>query len=287
MDWTVLGQQLWNGLVNGGVYVMLASGLSLVFGVMRVINMAHGELAMLGAMITFSLMRYLDFPFFGAFAVSILAAALIGLVFNRLAVQPFLGTSRLVVLLSSLAVSFILLNGSVSIWSSDPKLIRTPFNQIAQVGGVRIPADQIMLFVLGSVAVYGLYLLLAKIKLGKMMRATAQNAVGAQLVGINTKRVYDFTLIFAAMLAALAGILVAPLISAHPYMGQPLLILGFAVVIVAGVGNLFGALVVGLALGVIEAMYGQYVSTYYRTSFIYAVMVVVLLLRPQGVFGRK
>jgi branched-chain amino acid transport system permease protein len=144
-----------------------------------------------------------------------------------------------------------------------------------------------MLFILGAAAVYGLYLLLSKIKLGKMMRATSQNQVGAQLVGVNTRRVYDYTLMFAAALAALAGILMAPIISAHPFMGQPLLIMGFAVVIVAGMGNLLGALIVGIVLGVVEALFGQYVSTYYRTPFIYAIMILILLSRPQGLFGRR
>jgi branched-chain amino acid transport system permease protein len=92
---------------------------------------------------------------------------------------------------------------------------------------------------------------------------------------------------FAAALAALAGILMAPIISAHPFMGQPLLIMGFAVVIVAGMGNLLGALIVGIVLGVVEALFGQYVSTYYRTPFIYAIMILILLSRPQGLFGRR
>ena len=291
MDWTTFGQQMWTGLVNGGVYVMLASGLSLVFGVMRVINMAHGELSMLGAMVVFSILSVFEWGgtgnFFSAMIIAILALAVGGVFLNRVAVQPFIARTPLTVLMSTLALSFIALHGSVGIWSTNPKLIKTPFPQIANLGGVRLPADQIMLFILGAAAVYGLYLLLSKIKLGKMMRATSQNQVGAQLVGVNTRRVYDYTLMFAAALAALAGILMAPIISAHPFMGQPLLIMGFAVVIVAGMGNLLGALIVGIVLGVVEALFGQYVSTYYRTPFIYAIMILILLSRPQGLFGRR
>lgn len=292
MDWTILGQQLWTGLVNGGVYVMLASGLSLVFGVMRVINMAHGELSMLGAMVTFSILSIFGwggtYNFFAAMAIAILVMSVGGVFLNRLGVQPFIGRTPMTVLMSTLALSFIALHGSVGIWSTNPKLIKTPFTMnIGTVGGVRLPADQIMLFILGAVAVYSLYILLSKIKLGKMMRATSQNTIGSQLVGINTNRVYDFTLVFAAALAALAGILMAPMISAHPFMGQPLLVMGFAVVIVAGMGNLLGALIIGIALGIVEALFGQYVSTYYRTPFIYAIMIIILLSRPQGLFGRR
>ena len=144
-----------------------------------------------------------------------------------------------------------------------------------------------MLFVAGGVTIVGLHLLLTKTRLGKMMRATAQNLTGARLIGTNTQRVYDFTLIIASAIAGLAGILMLLISTAYPTMGQPLLLMGFSVVIVAGMGNLKGAVVVGLSLGVMEALFGQYVDTYFRSAFVYAVMVIVLLLRPQGLFGKR
>jgi branched-chain amino acid transport system permease protein len=287
MNWEVLAQQLWTGLVNGAIYVMFASGINLVFGVMRVINMAHGELAMLGAMLAFTLASHLEWPFPLALVAAICLTAGFGAILNRIAIQPVLRGSRLMVLLSTLAMSFILVHGGVAIWNSDPKLIDTGFTTILSVGGLRVPTEQVLIALVGAGAISSVHVLIAKSRLGKMMRATAQNVVGAQLVGVNTTRVYDYTLMLAAGLAALAGVLMAPLVSAQPSMGQPLLVMGFAVVVVAGMGNLTGVAIVGLGFGVIEALFGQYVSTYYRQPFIYAIMVAALLVRPDGVFGHK
>ena len=124
-------------------------------------------------------------------------------------------------------------------------------------------------------------------KLGKKTRATGQNLLGARLIGINTTAVYDTTLMVASGLAALAGVLIVLVSAASPNLGQPLLITGFAVVIVAGMGNVAGAVAVGLFLGVTEALFGQFISTYYRQGYLYVVMIIVLLLRPQGLFGRR
>ena len=119
------------------------------------------------------------------------------------------------------------------------------------------------------------------------MRATAQNPIGANLSGINTKRVYDYTMMISAGLAALSGVLLAPVLSAHPSMGQPLLLTGLVIVIVGGLGNLNGTIIVGLLIALLEALFGQYVSTFYRGAFIYGIMIVVLLFRPQGLFAKR
>ena len=286
MDWVQLGQQLWFGLMNGAIYVMFASGLSLVFGVMKVFNMAHGEVAMLGAMLLFSFIAYAGIPYPAAVLLAIASMGLFGIFMNRLTVQPFVGTSRLIVMMSTLALSYVMLHGSVNIWGTTPKAVKPPFREVFNVAGVAVSARSLMIFCIGAIAIFLVYLLLTRTPLGKMMRATSQNLIGAQLVGINIRRVYDSTLIIASALAALAGVLLVLIQTTHPNMGQPLLIMGFAVVIVAGLGNLLGAVVLGLVVGILEAMFGQYVETYFKRTFIYGLMIVVLLIRPQGLFGR-
>ena len=286
MDWAQLGQQLWFGLMNGAIYVMFAAGLSLVFGVMKVFNMAHGEVAMLGAMLAFSVITYAGVSYPAAVVIAITGMGFFGILMNRLTVQPFVGTSRLIVMMSTLALSYVLLHGSVNIWGTTPKAVRPPFREVFDVAGVAISARSLMIFGVGAIAIFLVYLLLTRTALGKMMRATSQNLIGAQLVGINIRRIYDSTLIIASALAALAGVLLVLIQTAHPNMGQPLLIMGFAVVIVAGLGNLLGAVVLGLVIGLLEAMFGQYVETYFKRAFIYGLMIVVLLIRPQGLFGR-
>ena len=287
MNWDILGQQLWNGLLNGSIYVIFAAGLSLVFGVMRVINMAHGELTMLGAMLLFTVTSVLGLSYFAGAALVVVVMALAGFLVNRVTVRPFLGHSELVVILSTVALSFILLNGSLVVWGSSPRGVDKPFNEVLQVGGVYMTTAQILLVGVCFTAVLALYLVLTRTKLGKKTRATGQNLLGARLIGINTTAVYDATLIIASGLAALAGVLIVLISAASPNLGQPLLITGFAVVIVAGMGNVGGAVVVGLFLGLTEALFGQFVSTFYRQGYLYVVMIIVLLLRPQGLFGRR
>ena len=287
MEWDILGQQLWNGLLNASIYVIFAAGLSLVFGVMRVINMAHGELTMLGAMLLYTVTNLLDINYYWGAVIVVAIMATVGLLLNRVAVLPFLGQSELRVILSTIAVSFVMLHGSIAAWGSGPKGVEAPFNSIVKVGGIFITTASLLLIGTCFVAVVGLHLLLARTRLGKMTRATGQNLLGARLIGINTTRIYDTTLIIASGLAALAGVLIVLVSAASPNLGQPLLITGFAVVIVAGMGNVPGAIAVGLFLGISEALFGQYVSTYYRQGYLYAVMIVVLLLRPQGLFGRR
>jgi branched-chain amino acid transport system permease protein len=287
MGWKILGQQIWYGLVTGGAYVVFASGLTLAFGVMRIINMAHGELCMLGAMLVYTLMAFLGMNLFLAACVSIAAVGLFGIILNRVAIQPVLGISPLNVLLSTLGVSLIMMHGGVAIWGAVPRQIKTPFTGVKDVFGVRISEESLALFVVGAIALTALHLVLTRAKIGKQVRAISQNMLGASLVGINTKRVQDYTMGFSAILGALAGILMTPIWSASPNMGQPMLVTGFVVVIVAGLGSIWGAVLVGLLLGVIEALFGQYVSTFYRAAFTYALMIIVLLLKPEGLFGRR
>lgn len=287
MNWDIVGQQLWNGLLNGSIYVIFAAGLSLVFGVMRVINMAHGELTMLGAMLLYTATKLVGLGYFAGAALVVVIMALAGFLVNRVTVRPFLGRSELVVILSTVALSFMLLHGSFVVWGSEPKGVDEPFNEIIKVGGVYLTTAGLLLVGVCFAAVLALYLMLTRTKLGKMTRATGQNLLGARLIGINTTAIYDTTLIIASGLAALAGVLIVLVSTASPNLGQPLLITGFAVVIVAGMGNVGGAVAVGLFLGVTEALFGQFISTYYRQGYLYVVMIIVLLLRPQGLFGRK
>ena len=286
MDWVVLGQQVWYGLVNAGLYIMFASGLTLCLGCMRIFNMAHGELCMLGAILAYSVMTHLGINYYLAAVVSVTVVAGFGIILNRVAVQPLLNLPMMV-LLSTLGVSFILLHGSLVFWGLEPKRIKVSLSKIHYLGGVAISDQSIMIVVVGAITISALYFWLAKARLGKAMRATAQNAIGASLSGINTKRIYDYTMMLSAGLAALTGVLLAILLSAHASMGQPILLMGFVIVVAGGMGNFKGAIIVGLAVGIVEALFGQYVSTYYRSAFIYGIMMVVLLLRPKGLFGAR
>jgi branched-chain amino acid transport system permease protein len=222
-----------------------------------------------------------------AAAVVVLVMGLVGLLLHRVAVRPLQERSNLSVLLATIALSYVLVNGIIILWGTSPRGVDAPFNTRLEIAGVNITTAALLLLVSTWGAMLLLYLFLSRTRLGKMARATGQNLLGARLLGINTRLVYDVTFFTASALAALAGILIVLVSTASPALGQSLLITGFAVVIVAGMGNVGGAAVVGLFLGVSEALFGQYVSTYYRQGFVYAVMILALLLRPEGVFGRR
>ena len=203
MEVNFVAQAVWYGLVNGASYVVFAIGLTLIFGVMGVLNLAHGELAMLGAMFVFSLTASLGLSYFLALPLAVVVVAASGVIFNRVAILPLVRASPLSVFLSTIGVSYILLNGSAAIWGSDVRVLSSPLTAVMQVGVIRISQESVMLLVLGAVGVAALYLLLTKVRLGKSMRATSQNLTGASLVGINVNRMYDFTLVIASALAAL------------------------------------------------------------------------------------
>jgi branched-chain amino acid transport system permease protein len=282
----IFGQQVWNGAVNGVAYVLFALGLTLIFGVLEVTNIAHGEFFMLGAMLLATLEEFLGINFFVALIPAVLIVAGIGLVAHRVAIRPLLAADPLSTLLSTLAVSYILLNASILFWPF-PKTVQTPLPGILNLGGVRITEASLASFALGGLIIAGLYLFLARVRMGKEIDATSQNRVGASLTGINVNNIYELTFILAAALAAFAGGLVGPLWQANTTMGQVVILKGFAIVVVAGMGNVMGCLWVGLLIGIAESLFGQYVAMYYKEGFIFGIMIISMLLRPEGLFGRR
>jgi len=287
VDWIIFAQVLWYGLERGAVYVVFAMGMTLCFGVMGIINFAHSELCMLGAMGVYSLMTFVGVPFFPAAAISIVSVAIFGIIFNRIAVQPLVVKNPWSVLISTIAVSWILIHGGYAIWGPYSYRLDFPFPQVLNLGGVCISVGGITLVIVAAIAVATLYLFLAKAKIGKVMRATSQNPTGASLVGININRTYVYTMIVASALAAIAGIFLFPVLASSPSMGQALLIMGFVVVIVGGMGNVTGCVIIGLLIGILETLFGQYVNMLFRGAFIYSIMILVLLVRQQGLFARK
>ena len=283
----MFAQVLWYGLEHGVYYVLFALGLTLCFGVMRIINFAQGELCMLGAMFVYTLATFVSMPFFPAAAISIVLVVIFGIIFNRVAVQPLIMENPWSVIVATIAVSWILLHGGYALWGPHSYLPDFPFPQVLNLGGVRISAGGITLVIIAAIAVAALYLFLNKAEIGKVMRATSQNPIGARLVGISINRVYMHTMVVVSILAAITGIFVFPVLVLSPGMGQMMLMTGFVVVIVGGMGNVTGCVIIGLLIGIIEALFGFYVNMLFREAFIYSIMIVVLLVRQQGLFATK
>ncbi len=285
MDWTLFIQQFWNGLVNGVGYVQFALGMALIFGVLRVMNISHGELFMIGAMTVASLEQIFGMNFFLALIPAVVVVGILGLICNRVAIRPLLNAPELSTLLSTLAMSYILLNIGRIIWPR-PLTVTTPFDETLQLGNILVTESSVMSIILVAVVIAVLYLFLKNARLGKEIQATAQNRKGANLIGINVKGIYDITFIISAALAALGGVLVAPVWQPSTSMGQYVLLKGFAILVVGGLGNLGGCIVIGLAAGVAEALFGNYVSSYYKEGFLFVIMIIALFIKPEGLFSK-
>lgn len=281
---SVFTQQIWNGLVTGSAYVLFAMSLNLIFGVLGVINMAHGELYMLGALLLWTATIFFKINLFLGMIIAILIVVIIGIIINRVSIKPLLN-DPLIVMLSTIAVSTIIIYGSTIIYGSNAKVIETPFKGSRPFLGAVLPDVNLVLFSIGIAALIAIHFIL-KTKIGKAIRATAQDKVGAELIGVDTDRIYTFTIVLASGMAALVGTILGPIWIVYPEMGQDMLLKGFAVVVAAGMGNLRACIIVGLCLGITESLFSQYISMYFKDAYVFGILVVVCLLRPQGLFAK-
>jgi branched-chain amino acid transport system permease protein len=287
-----LGEQLWLGLLNGVIVVVFATGLVVLFGVMRVVNMAHGAFFMLGAMSVFACQKWLHTPYGLGLLIAGVGVGIGGIFLNRVIVGPIERRVRggeqgksAAVLLETMAISLVLYNAAVLTFGPTTRPVDSGLTGVTRVAGIAITAESVMVLAVGLAVVGALHIFFARSRLGKCMRAASETRVGASLVGIDIRRMYDWAWFFGCGLAATAGILIAPLSAADPGMGQDVLIYGFAVIVVAGLTSFVGVTVLAIALGLAGALFGQFVSTYYQPVFIFGVMIVLLLIRPEGLFG--
>lgn len=286
MDWTLLGQQLANGVVNGMNYVLISTGLTLVFGVLRVINFAHGEFYMLGAFLTYFSMSALGIGYLPAVLLATVAVGALGILVNRLFFWPLRKEHEFTVLLSSLGLALLVTHGAELGFGHDPKYLNSPFtDDILEVGTVVLTQQRVLIFAAAVLVLAATYAAIRWTTFGRMMRATAQNPEGAALTGVDIRFVHTITFVLACGLAGLAGALVGPVAMIFPTVGSWAVLKGFIVVILGGLGSVPGALVGGLTLGVVEALAGGYVSLGFMEAIGYAIIILVLLWRPQGLFG--
>lgn len=281
-------QHLLNGLVLGATYALLGIGLTLIFGIMKVVNMAHGELYTLGAYVGYAVVSLLGLDFFTA----VLPAALVGLAAGALIEALLLRRRNLAaideVMLIMIGVMIVLQNAELLAWGGVAKAVPSPFSQEPVVFGA-VSVSPIRLFVLCTalVLLVAFYLLIERSRLGLSMRATFQDKDAAKIVGVNVSRICTLTFALGSGLAAVAGALLAPVFVVNPTMGDLASLKAFAIVILGGLGNLAGAALGGFALALIEEFGAGYISTAYRDAIGFLVILVVMVLRPQGLFTRQ
>ena len=280
-------QHLLNGLLLGATYSLLGIGLTLVFGLMNVVNFAHGEFYTLGAYAAFAALVGLSVSFFVAIPLAIVVGAAAGALCERCLLRPLRGESIDTVMLVMIGLWIAMQNAELLGWGGVAKSVFTPFPaQPVVLGRVSVSPLRIFVFVVSGLLILAAHLLLARTKLGRAMRATFQDRETAALMGVSIERIHTITFAFGAGLAAAAGALLGPVFLLYPSMGDLAALKAFSVVILGGLGNFAGAALGGVVLGVAEELGAGYVSSGYRDAVGFIIIVAVLLLRPSGLFAR-
>ncbi len=277
------------GLYAGCIYILLATGLNLIFGVMKVVNFAHGQLLMIGAYVTFSFFVLTGFNPYVLLAASIPILIVIGVSIERLCFRPILGTGKLNEIFISIGLIYILENVAALIWTDEWKTIRSPFEEISiTIGSMKIPIDYLIIIVTTVLILIGLYIFLKKSRLGLAVRATSQNRKAAMLVGINVERMDMLSFGIGAGLAGAAGTLwVVSGQVFNPYMGSVPAVKAFAIVIIGGLGSIPGAIIGGLILGIAENFTVLTIGGAWKDAVAFLILIIVLIIKPNGLFGEK
>jgi branched-chain amino acid transport system permease protein len=280
-------QQLINGLAIGGVYVLIALGLTIVFGILGIAHFAHGSISMFGGYLTFYLFVKRGVPLPLAIVLSVLSGFLIGAVIERLAYRPVRNDSPINAFIIALGLTMIVEGGNLEIFGADQLVIPTKLSHVYEFLGLTIPELRLYIILSTLLLIVVMTLFVNKTKTGKAIRAVAQNRDAAVLMGININMIPMIVFAISSALGMAAGIMVGSLFAIAPGVGEGLVIKGFAVLILGGLGSIPGAIVGGLFLGTTEALAAGFISSAYKDVIAFMVMIIVLLFRPQGIMEKS
>jgi branched-chain amino acid transport system permease protein len=280
-------QQVFNGIMLGSTYAIVALGLTLVFGILNIPNFAHGHLYMLGAYICFSLITMVGIGFWTALLLSTLALGLIGMVVERLVYRPLKNQPHINSFISAIGALMILENGVMAIWGPQGQRIPNPYPDPLEILGITMTQQRLLLIVVTLVLILLLQLFIKKTTMGSTIEAVAQDPEGAMLVGISVNRVSSLTFAISTATAATAACMVAPIFIISPSMGALLGMKAFIICILGGLGSVPGAILGGVILGMLEALGGGYISAAYKDVYAFGALILILAVKPTGLFGRK
>lgn len=282
-------QQIINGLTIGGIYALVALGYSMVYSVLRIVNFAHGDIFMIGTFLGLTMCSSLGLPLFVSIAIAAVLTAVLGCLIERLAYRPVHSKDGMSVLIAALGVEIFLQNLARQIWGSETFSYTGKMETVSyHIGSVTISNIQILIFVLTVVLLVILYFLIYKSKMGVAMRASSYNMTTARLMGINTNRIIVFTFALGSILAGVAGNLVGIYYDAvYASMGYSMGMKAFASAILGGIGSVPGAVLGGFLIGIVETLGTVYISSGYRDAYAFIVMIIILIVRPAGLLGKK
>ncbi len=280
-----------NGISLGSVYAIIALGYTMVYGIAKMLNFAHGDVIMVGAYISYCITTYLKLPVAASIVIAMVVCTALGILIEGMAYKPLRRAGSLAVLITAIGVSYFLQNVALLIWGSAPKTFSSvaPFGSISLFNGsLIITAESIITVIACIVIMIILTLFTKKTKMGKAMRAVSEDKDAAELMGINVNVTVSLTFAIGSALAAIAGVL---LCSAYPVLvpttGSMPGIKAFTAAVFGGIGSIPGAMLGGILLGIIEIFSKSYISTSLSDAIVFGVLIVVLLVRPTGILGKK
>ena len=284
-------QYLINGISIGAVYAIIALGYTMVYGIAKMLNFAHGDIIMVGAYISFCVVNYLGLPAIVSVLAAMVVCTILGIIIEGLAYRPLRGTPSLAVLITAIGVSYFLQNAAQLIWGSAAKNYKSvvTMDPVKLFDGQLIITGEVLLTVLVSVLVMvGLTLFTGKTRTGKAMRAVSEDRDAAQLMGINVNKTISTTFAIGSALAAVAGVLLCSTVpTLMPTTGSMPGIRAFTAAVFGGIGSIPGAMLGGILLGIIETFAKAYISTQFSDAIVFSVLIIILLVKPAGLLGKQ
>ena len=283
-------QQMINGLSLGSIYALIALGYTMVYGIIKLINFAHGDIYMLGAFTAFYATTFFHLNFFVALIIAMLLCGVLGVLIERIAYKPLRHATRITALITAMGVSYVLEYTMQYFAGSDVKTFPTDLleNTAFSLGGVRITMMQIYIFVITIILMVLLTYIVNKTKMGRAMRAVSVDEDAAKLMGINVDTTISFTFFLGSCLAGVAGVLVGVYYnSINPLMGMTPGLKAFIAAVFGGIGNIPGAMIGGLFIGIAETLVTAYGSSLYKDAIVYVILILVLILKSDGILKKN
>ncbi len=280
--------QLINGLQVGSIYALVALGYSMVYGIVKLINFAHGEVLMVGAYVSWYMISQINVPIWIAVPLTILLCSLLGVTIERVAYKPLRKAPRISLLITAIGVSFLLQNGAQLIFTATPRTYTDFIKGNIALGALQISMDTIITIAVTVVLMVLLTFFIGNTRAGKSMRAVSEDTEAAQLMGVNVNKTISLTFAIGSALAAVAAILYCCAYpSVKPTMSAVLGLKAFVAAVIGGIGSIPGAMVGGLLIGIAETFTKGYISSTYADAIVFALLIVMLLVRPSGLMGIK
>lgn len=283
----ILVQTIISGLMIGGIYALISMGLNLILGVVRIVNFAHGEFLMIAMYLSFIFYSTVGLDPYVAAIVVIIALFTLGTITQKFIIEPILDTPASTKIFVTLGLSIALQNLALMLFNANHRSVQTAYqSKLIKIGGITMSVPNVVAFLVTIMIVVMLFLFLHKTMVGKAIRAVAMQRDAAYLTGIDVKKIYILAFGIGLALVGLAGSLLMPIYSVYPTIGTTFVLIAFVVVVLGGLGNMFGAFLGGLFIGVVEALSGLLVSPGLKEAIYFIIFILVLLVRPQGIFSR-